>query len=53
MMPIVRALFAFVGSVVRSRVSLQVEIVALRHQLALYHESILRPQIRPGTSLSA
>ncbi len=28
--------------------SLQVEIVALRHQLALYHESVRRPRIRPG-----
>ena len=31
MMPFVRALFAFVISLVRSRVSLQIEIVALRH----------------------
>ena len=48
MMPLVCALFAFGGSFVRSRVALQVEIVALRHQLALYHRSIRRPRIRPA-----
>jgi len=36
MPPIVRALLAFVASFFRSRVSLQLEIVALRHQLTLY-----------------
>ena len=46
MTPIVRALLAFVVSLVRSRVSLQLEIVALRHQLALYQRSIRRPQVR-------
>jgi putative transposase len=46
MMPIVRALFAFVASLFRSRLSLQLEIVALRHQLTLYHRSIRRPQVR-------
>lgn len=48
MMPIVHAFFAFVGSFVRSRMALQVEIVALRHQLALYHALVRRPRIRPG-----
>jgi len=46
MTPIVRALLPFVAALVRSRVSLQLEIVALRHQLALYHRSIRRPQVR-------
>jgi putative transposase len=47
MMPIVRALVVFVVRVFRSRVSLQMEIVALRHQLAVYQRSIRRPPIRP------
>ena len=47
MTPIIRALLAFVASVFRSRASLQLEIVALRHQLALYQRSIRRPQVRP------
>jgi len=42
----VRALLAFVASLFRSRLSLQLEIVALRHQLTLYHRSIRRPQVR-------
>ena len=41
-----RALVAFVTSLFRSRVSLQVEIVALRHQLTLYERSIRRPRVR-------
>ena len=47
MTSIVRALFAFAVSLVRSRVFLQVEILALRHQLGVYHRSIRRPQVRP------
>ena len=46
MMPLVRALLAFVSSLFRSRVSLQLEILALQHQLAIYHRSIRRPQVR-------
>ncbi len=47
MTPIVRALIAFGASLFRSRLSLQTEILALRHQLAVYHRSIRRPQVRP------
>ena len=46
MTPLVRALLAFVSSLFRSRVSLQLEILALQHQLAIYHRSIRRPQVR-------
>ncbi len=35
-------------SLVRSRVSLQLEILALRHQLTVYHRSIRRSQVRPS-----
>ncbi|HEX7551790.1 MAG TPA: helix-turn-helix domain-containing protein [Candidatus Methylomirabilis sp.] len=48
MAPIARALLAFVASLVRSRVSLQLEILALQHQLAVYHRSIRRPQVHPS-----
>ena len=51
MMPIVQALIVFVVGVFRSRIALQLEIVALRHQLALYHRSIRRPPIRPSDRL--
>jgi putative transposase len=47
MMPILRALLAFAVSLVRSRVSLQMEIVILRHQLAIYQRSLRRPRVRP------
>ncbi len=46
MMPIVHALLGFLVGTFRSRIGLQLEIVALRHQLALYRRSIRRPPIR-------
>lgn len=46
MTPLVRALVAFAVSLVRSRASLQVEIVALRHQLTIYERSIRRPRVQ-------
>ena len=46
MMPIGRALLAFLASLFRSRLSLQLEIVALRHQLTIYERSIRRPRVR-------
>jgi putative transposase len=48
MTPIVRALLAFAVSLVQSRVSLQVEIAALRHQLTVYKRSVRRPRVRPS-----
>ncbi len=47
MKPVVHALLAFVVNWFRSRLSLQLETVALRHQLAVYQSSIRRPRIRP------
>ena len=47
MMPLVQALVVIVVGVFRSRIGLQLEIVALRHQLALYRRSIRRPRVRP------
>jgi transposase InsO family protein len=48
MMPLVRALLGFVSSLFRSRLSLQLEIVVLRHQLTLYQRSSRRPCVRPS-----
>lgn len=48
MRPIVSALVAFVTTLLRPRLSLQLEIVALRHQLAVYERSNRRPRIRPA-----
>jgi hypothetical protein len=46
MKAILRALIELVVSFVWSRVSLLVEIVALRHQLAVYQRTIRRPVVR-------
>ena len=48
MQPILFALFAFLKASVRSRASIQLEILALRHQLAVYHRSVKRPRLRPA-----
>jgi hypothetical protein len=46
MMPIVHSLLEFTVSWVRSRVSLHVEIVALRHHLTFDERSIRRLRVR-------
>lgn len=48
MRPIISALVAFVTTLLRPRLSLQLDIVALRHQLAVYERSNQRPRIRPA-----
>ena len=48
MKPIACALLLLVSTVIRSRVSLQLEIVALRHLLAVYQRVTTRPQISSG-----
>jgi hypothetical protein len=52
MKPIVCAFIAFLTTLLRSRLSLQIEIVALRHQLAVYERSARRPRIHPGDRIS-
>ncbi len=47
MTSIIRALIAFAVSLFRSRMSLQLENLALRHQLTVYHRSIPRAYVRP------
>ena len=48
MKSIVNALLAFIGGLYRSRLSLQLENVTLRHQLAVYPRTAQRPAIHPG-----
>ncbi len=48
MWPVFQALLAVIFTVTRSRLSLQLEVVALRHQLSVYERSVKRPRIRPG-----
>ena len=46
MLPVVSALLACLAAWFRSRHSMQLEILALRHQLAVYQQSVPRPRIR-------
>ena len=48
MKPIVCALLLLVSTVIRVRLSPQLEIVALRHQHTVYQRTTKRPQIGPG-----
>ena len=48
MKPIISALLAYASTMLRSRVSLQLEIVALRHQISVYQRSTTRPRINRG-----
>lgn len=48
MRPLARALIAFLATWFCSRLSLQVEIVALRHQLTVYQRSVSRPRLHPA-----
>lgn len=46
MCPILTALLTFLMTLFRSRLALQLEIVALRHQVAVYQRSGSRPRLR-------
>jgi putative transposase len=48
MCPVFQALLSVIGTGFRSRLSLQLEVVALRHQLSVYQRSSTRPSIQPG-----
>jgi putative transposase len=48
MPPIISALLAFVARLFRSRVSVRLENLALRHQLAVYQQTVHRPRLRPS-----
>jgi len=47
MPPVVSALVAFVAMLFLSRVSLRPENLALRHQLAVYQQTVHRPRLHP------
>jgi transposase InsO family protein len=48
MMPVLSASLAFVASLFRSRLSLQLEVMALRHQLGVYQRGGKRPKLTPA-----
>jgi putative transposase len=51
MPPVVSALLAYLMTRFRSRRSMQMEIIALRHQVAVYKQTVSRPQLRPTDRL--
>jgi hypothetical protein len=46
MLPVISALLAFVVGLFQSRASLCLEHLALRHQLAVYQQTVYRPRLR-------
>ena len=48
MRSVIRALVSFVVSFFRARAAMQLEILALRHQLTVCHRSAKRPQLQPA-----
>jgi len=51
MQAVVIAVVTSLAAIVRSRMALQIEILALRHQLAVYHRAGRRPQLGPADRL--
>jgi putative transposase len=49
--PVVSALLACISAMLRSRASLHLEHLALRHQLVVYQHTIHRPRLRPTDRL--
>ena len=45
---VISVLLAGLATIFRSRRTLQLEILALRHQMAIYQRTVKRPSIRPG-----
>jgi putative transposase len=50
-LPVISALLAFVLGLFRSRASLCLEHLALRHQLAVYQQTVHRPRLHPTDRL--
>jgi hypothetical protein len=50
-LPVLSAVLACMAALVRSRASLHLEHLALRHQLAVYQHTIHRPRLRPTDRL--
>jgi len=51
MLSVVSILLASISAWFRSRLSVQIELIALRHQVAVYKQSISRPKLRPTDRL--
>src|SRR5262245_65608132 len=51
MPPVISALLACMAVLFRSRASLHLEHLALRHQLAVYKQTVGRPQLHPTDRL--
>jgi putative transposase len=51
MRPILSALMAFVTTLFRSHLAMQLEIVALRYQVAVYQQPVPRPRLQPADRL--
>jgi transposase InsO family protein len=51
MLPVISALLAFIPGLFHSRASLCLEHLALRHQLAVYKQTVHRPRLRPTDRL--
>ena len=51
MLPVISALFAFVASLFQSRWAIQLKILALQHQVAVYQQTVHRPWLRPTDRL--
>jgi putative transposase len=47
MPPVVAALLALVGSLLRSRWALHLQVLALQHQVAVYKQTVRRPRLSP------
>src|SRR5438874_5562946 len=48
MRPVISGLFAFVASLFQSRWAMQLKILALQHQVAVYKQTVTRPRLRPS-----
>jgi putative transposase len=51
MRPVISALCAFVASLFQSRWAMQLKILALQHQVAVYKQTVSRPKLRPSDRL--
>jgi putative transposase len=51
MSPVISALLGFVIALFQSRISLHLENLALRHQLAVYQQTVQHPRVRPSDRL--
>jgi hypothetical protein len=51
MLPIIAALCTFGASFFQARWAMQLKILALQHQLAVYKHTVARPRLRPTDRL--